>query len=130
MMVNLEITYSGVIQFVPEPQDGFDRDREVESVFEATMRELVKLGVSDPSVSGSIASGEIEISCLVTAPSLLDAINEVDPCVRSALHAATVATPTWEQDRLRVELTHFAADDAAEDDEECCTQGRNTLLPA
>jgi hypothetical protein len=70
---------------------------DVEHVFEQTMDELIELGATDSSVSGSCATGEIRISVLVPphGKTQIDHMRDVDAMVRSALHAAGVHTPDW-----------------------------------
>ena len=46
--------------------------QEIEHVLETTMDKLVKLGFTDPAVSGSCESGEIRISVVVTDAELVD----------------------------------------------------------
>jgi hypothetical protein len=50
------------------------REEEVERVFDLTMQELLRLGVVDPSVSGSTVTGEMAMSCIVEAGSWDEAL--------------------------------------------------------
>ena len=79
------------------------REEEVERVFDLTMQELLRLGVVDPSVSGSTVTGEMAMSCIVEAGSWDEALKAVDSAFRSALHAAGVRTPEWRPP----EASHF-----------------------
>lgn len=116
MTIDMELTWSGRIEVTPE-YDGevFDASEEIEKVFTATMRELVLLNVPDPSVTGSVQTGEFEVTCLVSEISLVDAITVLDPTVRAALHAAEVATPEWGG---RPRITRFSAIDSPSDETE------------
>lgn len=75
----------------------YDHDQVIDRAFNETMRELVKLGVDDAMVTGSIVHGDIEIHASVEADSPGEAIAKVDPCVRAALHHAGVFTRGWDE---------------------------------
>ncbi len=92
--MKIEVTFRGRLTVTPE-YDGevFDHDEEVERAFDGTINELVVLGVEDPSVAGSLTSGEVEIMLTVEAESVVHAFPLADSAVRSALQAAGVHTP-------------------------------------
>jgi hypothetical protein len=103
--VKFEVTYYG--QFVCSPEfDGevYDDAEEIEKGFDGTMRELAALNVEDASVSGSIASGDIEISGVFEGDTHADAVSTADVAFRSAFHAAGVFTREWETDNHRLWL--------------------------
>lgn len=80
------------------------------------MRELVSLKVDDPSVTGSIASGVIEMSAVFVAPSPKEATDAADVAFRSALHAAGVFTDGWgEPGPVRIAWHRIEADDSDDD---------------
>ncbi len=94
--MKLEVTYRGTLTVEPEYSgETFDRDEVVEGVFTLAMRDLVDQGVEDPSVSGSIAQGTVEISVTVEAPTRNEALARADAAVRAALHAAGACTDEW-----------------------------------
>ena len=105
-MMELEITYEGLITVEPE-YDGeeYDPEAEIEQAFSLTMSELVKLGLTDPSFSGSVATGEFEMSCVIEATSVDEAFSRVDTTFRAALHAARVWTNDWQKRHPRVRVT-------------------------
>jgi hypothetical protein len=59
------------------------------------MEELLKLGVEDPSIGGSLASGDIQISMTLEAPSKKQATSKAMALIRTAIHASGGATPGW-----------------------------------
>lgn len=101
-MIEVEVTYEGLIEV--HPAEGCDTADEVEHAFSAAMRELIRLGTIEPSVSGSLASGRMEIRCVGRGHSLEAVLSKVDATVRSALHAAKVATPEWEKGRPGLDI--------------------------
>jgi hypothetical protein len=68
---------------------------ERDDMTDRVMEELLKLGVEDPSVGGSLTSGEIQISLMIEASSKREAVSEADALIRTAIHAAGGATPGW-----------------------------------
>lgn len=115
MTLKVEVTYSGQITVTPDYGGAVvDRDAEIEKAFDGTMRELVKLGVMDPSVAGSIASGDIEITLAVKGKTVPEIIDYVDGIIRSALHAAGVGTHGWSTERnlLSADFQKIEVDDA------------------
>jgi hypothetical protein len=59
------------------------------------MEELVRLGVEDPMLSGSLSTRDVEVSLVVDAPSPEEAVPMAMGTVRAAIHAAEGATPGW-----------------------------------
>lgn len=53
-------------------------------------------GVDDQSIEADLATGEVTMSVDVEAPGPLKALEIGDGAIRSTLHAAMVATPSWE----------------------------------
>lgn len=94
-----EVIYEGVLTFTPDAGDDAGSDGRaaiIADCFAATMRELVKLGAIDPVVTGSATTGHIEISAMVEADSFPSAVQQIDPTIRAALHAAGVCTEGWQ----------------------------------
>jgi hypothetical protein len=106
-LMNFEVTYIGRIDVSADENEVYDHDAEVQRVFEATATELTRLGLTDAILSGSIRTGDVEISCNLDAEDPREAVNKVwenvDSAVRSSLHAAGVHTPEW--DGRQVSLT-------------------------
>lgn len=96
--VTAEVVYEGVLSVTPDHEgEELDAHRIVEEVFDTAMRELLELdGVTDPSVTGSIASGTLEISLVTEGATFPAAVSNADAAIRAALHAAGVCTPEWE----------------------------------
>lgn len=114
----MDISYTGTLTVTPEYEgEVFDHDEEVERAFDATMEELGHLGVTDPCVSGSVTTGDLEITLTATGESLPEIVTEVDGKIRSALHAAGVITKGWPRPgRLGLDFHRFEADEADEID--------------
>lgn len=73
----------------------------LEEHLEALTDELMKLEscnaeFHDPTVGGSLATGEVEIECLVDA-SGDEAVALARPILRTAIHAAGGSTPSWDE---------------------------------
>lgn len=94
-MTELLITLEGRLTSGPGDDVPVGRDDEIERIFDLTMQELLKLGIIDPSVSGSTATGEMVMSCIVEGNSWDEAVAAADSAFRSALHAAGVCTRDW-----------------------------------
>jgi hypothetical protein len=93
-----EITYVGNLVVHPDYEgEQFDPETEIERCFERTMDELLKLGVDDPSVSGSVASGDVEISFTVTGADTAEAFQIAETTMRTVLLAAGIATSDWDK---------------------------------
>jgi hypothetical protein len=71
------------------------RHDQLSVALDQVMEELIRLGVEDPAIGGSMTSGGIEISLTMDAESPEEAIPKGAATVRSAVHAAQVATPNW-----------------------------------
>ena len=52
--------------------------------------------VVDPDVGGSFAQGTLDVSMILDADDLTDAVKRGLTAVRAAIHAACGATPGWE----------------------------------
>ena len=71
----------------------------LEQALDRVMEELVKLDVTDPSIGGTLADGDIEFSLAVEADTLEKAIASVFGTIRAAIHAAGGGTPGWPEFR-------------------------------
>ena len=76
------------LQVVGEPE-------QIEASLDRVMEELLRLNVEDPAIGGSMETGEVEISLAIDAPSLEEAAPLAMSTIRTAVHAAEVATPNW-----------------------------------
>jgi hypothetical protein len=74
--------------------EGSDPDH-LEAQLDRVMEELVRLGVEDPAIGGTLTTGEVEISITVDAESLDEAVPKAISTLRTAIHAAEVSTPGW-----------------------------------
>lgn len=68
---------------------------QLEAQLDRVMEELVRLGVEDPAIGGTLTSGEVEISITVDAESLEEAMPKAVTVLRAAIHAAEGSTPGW-----------------------------------
>jgi hypothetical protein len=68
---------------------------ERDEMTDRVMEELLNLGVQDPSVGGSLTSGEVQISLTLNASTKREAISKANALMRTAIHAAGGATPGW-----------------------------------
>jgi hypothetical protein len=59
----------------------------LEAQLDRVMEELVRLGVEDPAIGGTLTTGEVEISITVGAESLDDAVPKAISTLRTAIHA-------------------------------------------
>ena len=113
--MKFEVTMVGTVTVTPEYEgEVFDHDEIVERTFDRTMAELTKLAnIHDPSVSGTITTGEIEVSVVVEAEDFIQAIQIGDPAIRTAFHAADTSTEGWDDVPLplRVQWHRVEADD-------------------
>jgi hypothetical protein len=114
--MKFQITYRGRLLVTPEcPGESIDHDAEVERVFDETMGELVALGSIDPSVTGNIATGEIEISVVAEGDGddksdFVSAFGKADTCIQLALRVAKVGTPGWHDNQVTIEFDNWEAD--------------------
>jgi hypothetical protein len=94
--MKVEVVVTGRLVASPDMQgDGIED--EIEKAFDRTITELFKLGdVIDPMISGSIATGVVELAFTVDKPDPQTAMTCGESAARAALHAAEVGTPTWE----------------------------------
>lgn len=76
--------------------EGSDPDR-LEAALDKVMEELVRLGVEDPAIGGTLTTGEVEITITVDAESPEEAMPKAMGTLRAAIHAAGVSTPDWEK---------------------------------
>lgn len=115
--MKFEVTLVGQLVLTPEEQGaGLDHDEVVERAFDDTMRELLKLdGIEDPQVSGSITTGDVEISVVVEAAEYGAAISKADPDIRTAFHAAMVHTDGWDDVPLELRVRCYRVEDEDED---------------
>jgi hypothetical protein len=114
--MKIQITIRGRLIVTPDhPGEAVDHDAEIERVFDETMAELVALACIDPSVTGSIATGEIEISVVAETPGddltqFRAAIDKADTCIQLALQVARVGTPDWKDQQVTIEIDNIEAD--------------------
>lgn len=111
--MQVEVILRGRIIVIPDhPDEQFSTEECLEKVFEGITDDLYAQKATDPSVAGSLADGDLEISILVTADSKGAALDLGEAIIRSALHAADVWTDGWEKDKehmLRAEICEIAA---------------------
>jgi hypothetical protein len=73
-----------------------DDEHVIEAHLDQVMDELLDLDAQDPSIDlDRAASNEVAFSVLVEAVNPLDAVNEASGLLRTAIHAASGATPDW-----------------------------------
>jgi hypothetical protein len=113
--VKYEVTLRGSLSPSPdddgEPQDVFER------AFDRTMVEMLKLrDLEDPSVSGSIASGEIELAAAVDAEDYGSAVSKADAAMRAALHAAEIGTQIWNTVPQHIRIHCIVVEEVMDDD--------------
>ena len=68
---------------------------ELEKLLDVVMEELVRLDVTDPSIGGTLADGDIEFSLAVEDEMLEKATASAFGTIRTAIHAAGGGTPGW-----------------------------------
>jgi hypothetical protein len=74
-----------------------DIDRLTDSIQE----QLLHLeDIADPDLTTSLASGEVRLSVQVSADSAIEAMKAADDAIRTAIHAAGIATPGWGPESL------------------------------
>jgi len=122
-MTKFEVTLWG--QFVVTPEydgENYDHDDVVDRTFNRTVQELLKYdGVEDPQISGTITTGEFEVSILVDAASYGEAVSFAEPTIRSAFHGADVNTDDWESVPFEV-LVHCVKAEADDEHIEAANQ--------
>jgi len=96
-MVEVEVASNGRIVVSPEYEGTeYDEQMEIEQAFSRVMTALTELDdLEDPSVAGSVATGEIEISITVTAETQGAAVDSANALIHRALHTAEIQTPEW-----------------------------------
>lgn len=96
-MTKFEVTLWGRFVVTPECDgEDYDHDDVVDRSFNRTVQELLRYdGVEDPQVSGTITTGEFEVSIVVSAKDYGDAVSFAEPTIRSAFHGADVSTEEW-----------------------------------
>lgn len=104
-MMKVEVVSNGQLIVSPE-YDGevYDEADEIKRAFDRMMVALLGMDeVEDPSVSGSLASGEIEVALTVKAESQESALEQANAAIHRAFHAADVRTPDWHSARKGLE---------------------------
>jgi hypothetical protein len=102
MMPKLEITYVGRIYTTAG-----ETEAQIDAHLDRAMDELLKLDVEDPIMSGSHATGEIELTLTVTGHTDGEALELAAANLCSAFHAAGIETAGWPSDmpaQLRFEV--------------------------
>ena len=79
-------------------------DTEVERIIDRTMDELIHLGFENAVISGSVDRRTFELFIPWEEPTFLEIVQRIDSAVRSAFHAAGVATPEWPVDQSPVRM--------------------------
>jgi hypothetical protein len=85
---------------------------EAEMHLDRVLDELEVLKAEDPAIGAALAQGEVEITVSVEADSLDEAQAKGSAVIRSAVHAAGVATPDWSIDWCRGTVQRFDLVDA------------------
>lgn len=120
--MRLEVASRGLLTLTPDqPDEVMDAEAVLERTFDAVLEGMFELDAIDPSVSGSIAHGDIELSVTVEAESFEQAMQMAYVLFRTALHAAGVGTKDFAKPEFlwQMDFKHMAVDDAelaAEDD--------------
>jgi hypothetical protein len=82
--------------------DGNPLAREAfEALLDEVMDELLKLDVVDPDMGATLSSGQVRLGVVVDAQDFAKAHKVGSGQIRSALHAANVATPGWSMEPIR-----------------------------
>jgi len=68
---------------------------EIETYIDLVVAELEQLGAQDIDVSTNLETGLVEASISLESPDLMDAQQAGSGAIRSAFHAAEIATPGW-----------------------------------
>jgi len=82
----------------PIPHDPDELERHLEEIQD----QLLELDAADATVSAVLASGEVEISVTVEAPTVDEAAKKGSSVIRTAIHAAGGFTPNWSVEWLSV----------------------------
>ena len=96
-----EVLFKGLVVVT----DSDDPDVEVEAHLDGVMEELVRLKATDPGVGLTGATGVVEISVVVKADGLDNAMSVGASLIRSAVHAAGGHTPGWTITWIEARLT-------------------------
>ena len=110
--MKIEVTMHG--QLIPGPAFIGDRDAAIDRALDSVMEELLRLpSVEDPGISGSLATGDVEVNVTVIADGLDEAVSLANSAIRSAFHAADVVTDGWDDvpEHLRMQWHKVEADD-------------------
>lgn len=90
------VTYVGDLEVNPQyPGEVVDTAAELEVAFDATMRELIRLGFLDATVDGSLATGHVEVSVSIETDDPDGVLRQAAAALRAALHAADISTEDW-----------------------------------
>lgn len=97
--VKVTVTYEGrVVTDIPPDT--------IEACLDDVMEELLRLGALDPAVGATLATREVEVSVVVEAPSLDEAVKVGSATIRSAIHCAGGHTPGWDVAVLQIGTAH------------------------
>ncbi len=84
--------------FIITPQPGGDlTDGGVETIIDTVTDELIKLGFENVTIGGSVTQRSFDIGMQASGSSFANPMIHVDSGLRTAFHAADVATPGWER---------------------------------
>ena len=93
-MTRFTVTREGHI--VGDGGGSMDPD-DLETLLDEVQEQLLALvHVLDPDLSAALAAGDVRLCVDVQAPDAIEAVRLGDGAIRTALHAAGVATPAWE----------------------------------
>lgn len=110
------------------PKDGSAPDPDtLDTLSDAIQDELLELeGVIDPDLGITLRTGEIHLRTCVEAETPEQAIGQASGAFRSALHAAGIGTPGWEDD-----LTEkYEVEEVAWQVEKVSDADQDDLIPA
>lgn len=84
------------LTFVPRPApEGAPGYGSFEDFLDAVMEQLIDHGAEAPDITGSLASGQVEISLYLDADSIGEAAGSGSALIRTAIHAAHGNTANW-----------------------------------
>jgi hypothetical protein len=86
--MKLGVTVEGVVL-------GTSDTDQLDAHLDQVMEELLRLGAADPSINATLATGAVEVSIAVDAPTFEKAAETGLATLRTAVHAAGGATPDW-----------------------------------
>jgi len=70
-------------------------EHELDEALDVTMGRLVDLGVADPSVSGSLGSGDLQVAFVVDAASTQEALERGHSILREVTSVSPLVGASW-----------------------------------